>query len=488
MKNKKLYIIFSILIVLFAISIVNKTFQNDTFFTIPIGRNILENGITREEQLVWHDGLTFSNVRWLFDVTIALIYNTFNTAGIYFFVLLITSIIGLTLFNILIKQENNIIVSFIFTLFALYFARTTFTARAQIMSYLLLLIEVFLIDKLQRKQEKKYIILLLIDSILIANFHASVWPMFLILFLPYLVEAVCIKLKISTFSNKIYIEKEKIKLLNITFIIGIFTGLCTPNGFEPYTYMIKNLSGLSPIFINELQPMVIAQNIEMIIFLGICAIILFSDKSKIRLADFLMTFGLLTMAMMAYRNTTFFYLIGTVYVTKWITCIFNNANNSETINEVTEKLSKSNKSVIVLIIPVILFSIYNYTGKINQNYINKTLYPVEAVNYILENIDIENMKIYNGFNFGSYLEFKAIPAFMDSRSEMYCKEFNDTNILNDYYQMSIGKVSYNEIFEKYGITHALLYKDEVINTYLKMDNEYKLLYEDDNFVFYEKKK
>ena len=45
-KNyKKILIVFSIAITIFSIGIVYKTFQNDTFFNIAIGKHILENGI-----------------------------------------------------------------------------------------------------------------------------------------------------------------------------------------------------------------------------------------------------------------------------------------------------------------------------------------------------------------------------------------------------------------------------------------------------------
>lgn len=46
-KNKKLYIIFVVIIVMFTISLVSKPMQNDTFFTIPIGEYIVENGRIR---------------------------------------------------------------------------------------------------------------------------------------------------------------------------------------------------------------------------------------------------------------------------------------------------------------------------------------------------------------------------------------------------------------------------------------------------------
>ena len=50
---KKLLIIFSIAITIFSIGIVFKTFQNDTFFNIAIGKHILENGIDMKEHCCW---------------------------------------------------------------------------------------------------------------------------------------------------------------------------------------------------------------------------------------------------------------------------------------------------------------------------------------------------------------------------------------------------------------------------------------------------
>lgn len=71
MKVEKIKnILLLVCLMLFTIVFVNKEFPNDTFFTIAIGENILENGIQTEEKLVWHEGLEFTNPRWLFDIVI----------------------------------------------------------------------------------------------------------------------------------------------------------------------------------------------------------------------------------------------------------------------------------------------------------------------------------------------------------------------------------------------------------------------------------
>ena len=46
--------------------------------------------------------------------------------------------------------------------------------------------------------------------------------------------------------------------------------------------------------------------------------------------------------------------------------------------------------------------------------------------------------------------------------------------------------NYHEKFEFYGITHVLIYKVSALYDVLKNDDNYTVLYEDDNFVLYEK--
>ena len=186
-KYRKLYFIFILLIVIFTASLINKTLQNDTFFTIKMGNYVLQNGLTSDEPLTYHTNLKFVNHRWLFDVIIAIIYNISGFTGIYFFTIFMACIIGITLFSVLLKR-NNIILSFIATILAIGFSKNFFTARAQIFSYLIFIVEIYLIESLLETKNKRYCIFLFFLSIILANVHASIWPMFLVFFLPYIAE------------------------------------------------------------------------------------------------------------------------------------------------------------------------------------------------------------------------------------------------------------------------------------------------------------
>ena len=59
MKNKKpMVIVGIIIIILLCIAFTTKTFQNDTFYTIKIGEDILEYGIDMKDHFSWHNKIT----------------------------------------------------------------------------------------------------------------------------------------------------------------------------------------------------------------------------------------------------------------------------------------------------------------------------------------------------------------------------------------------------------------------------------------------
>lgn len=136
---------------------------------------------------------------------------------------------------------------------------------------------------------------------------------------------------------------------------------------------------------------------------------------------------------------------------------------------------------------IVFISLNQLLNNLKKDYIDSMIYPVGATEYILNNIPLEKMKIYNHFNFGSYLEFKGIKSFIDSRSGVFTEEFNPgTTILEDWLSLENGNIHYRKIFEKYDITHILMYSEEIANIYIKEDPEWNLIYQDDQFYIYEK--
>ncbi len=486
-SNNKIIFILAFFLLIITISSITKVMQNDTFFTIATGNEIIKNGYDNKDHLTWHDNLNFYKLRWAFDVVIATIFNNWGFTGIYVFVLIIGSITILSLYYILMKQENSAVLSFMGATLSAILMMTSwsFTARGQIISYLLLLWEIFCLERLVETNQKRYYIFLFIISVLIVNFHASVWMMTIILILPYMAEAILAK----------FIKKEeriKIKNINIKSLIlaiaVLFIGsFLSPIGAYTYTYMFKTIGGLSSKFIAELQFSEITQTAGLAIMITIYAVLTLSTKTKIRLRDLLLFLGLFIMAILARRNLAFLYLIGIIPIINLIQEFFNTYDNDNLLSKFETFLSKK-KTTIILGVIIFITITPNIISRIKENYIDKSQYPVDAVKYIKENLDYKNMRIYNHFNFGSYLELSEIKTFLDSRSEIYCKEFNDVQILQDWINVTRCVVHYSDIFNKYNIDYAIVYNEEAINTYLNKDDNCDKIYEDEYFSIYNVKK
>lgn len=409
--NKLKNIIIIILTIIFTISIVPRSFQNDTFFTIAKGNDVLENGVQKEEKLVWHEGLEYTNSRWLFDTIIATIYNNFNFTGVYIFVLVIAvfqALIYNYILNKIIKRKE---ISFLFTLITIYFVSNEFAARAQIISFLLFLIEFYCIEQLVKTNKNLYFIILIFVPFILVNIHASVFPVYFVFYLPYIAEFILSKIQLKNKNeNKIIVENISIKKLLILVIIGVIMSFCTPEGVSPYTDMFKAMGGLSAEFIDELQPLDIFDEIYFSMLSIIAIAILGFTKTKIRLTDSLYILGFGIMALSTYRCVFFFYLISSI-------CIYRLVNDFINIYEISIK-DKHIKNTIetVIVIFIVIFSVQKFTYNLTHEYADITVYPVEIADYIVNNLDIDNMRIYNNFHMGGYLEFKGIKVFIDSRS------------------------------------------------------------------------
>lgn len=462
-------------------SIFTKTIANDTFFSIPLGKRIIEEGFKKDDILTWHKGLEFTNDRWLFNIIIYLIYKYFGINGIANFVTICTIIIGILLFIVMKNRTKNIMLTLITTLFAMYFSRTVFYSRAQILSFPLFILEFWFLEKLVETGKKRYSIILVIIALLIANIHASVYPIYFVLFMPYFAEwAIKFIKNIKIFDKFEESEVKNIKLIGITFLISLIVGIFTPTGLTPYTILIKAFLYTDTSFIGECQPSNLSNNLPLFIILGLYIAILLLTDIKIKVRDFFFILGFGIMGIRVFRGTFFFHFISSIAICTLINTL---------VNEYKVILdSKLIKGIIYFSLFLALGSFYlrNYFMIQRDNYIPENMYPIELSEYIIENLD-SNIKIFNSFNYGSYLEFKGIKAFIDSRSEVFTDEFNPgCTILEDWLKVNDDSSKYKEIFDKYEITHVVTQGLVGLDERLEKDSCYEKIYADEYFSLYKK--
>ncbi len=482
-SKSKMFMLFGIiLLAFFSVSLTSKTVANDTFYNIKTGEQIVKNGIDMKDHFSWHENLEYTYPHWAFDVGIYFIYNAFGFDGTYVLTCILSIILAMTILVINLKLCKIKLLSFVVSFFTMYFIRNYLVTRAHLVTFILFALTIYFIEQFLKTKKKGYVVCLIIIPIIIANVHAAVFPVYFVLYLPYLAEYyVSLFLKKRKYHNNSRIiinENPNSKYLIIIMLISFFGGLITPIDLTPYTYLIKTLMGNQALFITEHFPIVLTQHHDAF-FLIICLVfLLFNRNTKIRLTDLLMLGGL-SLLMISYRRQITLFVV--------ICCII--------YNRLLQNISIKNKYqyiIISLLIIVALITSIDYAKfNFNEEYVDKTIYPVEAAEYLKNNVDLEKAHIFNDYEEGSYLLFKDIPVFIDTRCDLYNPEFNNlkSDIFIDYMLTSNLSYYYKDIFNKYQITHYITNKETSLNKLIikSGDQSFKNVYEDDNFIIYEVK-
>lgn len=172
--------------------------------------------------------------------------------------------------------------------------------------------------------------------------------------------------------------------------------------------------------------------------------------------------------------------------------IYDKDSSEEFIEYLT---SISGQFLTIVVILLVCFA--NYKNKINEPYLSESSYPIEASKWIKENLDYKNIRLFNDYNYGSYLLLEDIPVFIDSRCDLYTPEFNGTynkekhkyegrDIFSDFMSISTIGTYYDTKFEEYGITHVITKANSKIRMLISRDKNYTELYKDKNFVIFER--
>ena len=536
-----------IAILLFCFAITPKTLQNDTYYTIKIREHIMENGIDMKDPFSWHENLPYTYPHWAYDVATYQIFNFGENIGIggfnaiYIATVILAMILGVLLYFVASKLCKNQLIAFLITFACIYLLQNFIAARAQLVTYILFVLQILFIEQFLETKKKRYAVGLIIIPIIIANVHLAVWPFYFVLFLPYVAEYLIALIADANlyYRIKIKLNKNKVKRLTlkkasqeridkltkridelqemqeksiarkqerrnnpyriilkknsaakwliVIMIICAFTGLLTPLGDTPYTYLIKTMQGNTMSNISEHLPLTLINNRNILaVFILFLAILIFTD-TKITLRDLFMLGGLTLLCFMSRRQISLFVIVCGFIFEKLLVNFINKYDKDG-----CDKLTKAMTSwlgKIVTILVVILISLYFYRNKIYSKVVDDSTYPVAACNYIIENLDTKTMRIYNEYNYGSYLLYRGIPVFIDSRAELYTPQFNGVagrDIFSDYINISNISTYYEDKFESYGITHVIVKRNAKLNMFLSRDKKYKQLYVDKYYVIYER--
>ena len=225
-KDNKVLIVIILLLnfILMNLKFVRGLQTIDLFYLIPQGKYILNNGIYHIDPFSIHSGLHVVVQNYMSSCLFYLIFKIFSWNGFVIYTIICNTLICYLIYKIcLLISSNNKSLSIIIMVINDILLYCFLVPRPQLLSYINLLLVIYLLELYVHKNNKKYLYFIPLISILQINIHASLWIMIFLFMLPYIVEGI--------------FKKYNIKPILFIFLISLVCGLINPYGLENITFI-----------------------------------------------------------------------------------------------------------------------------------------------------------------------------------------------------------------------------------------------------------
>ena len=459
-----IFLYFSIPLILNAI--INYSSNEDIWYMMKYGEHILKSGFIHTDVLSMHSNFHIVIQQSFTNVLYYTIYQLLGNYGLFLFLELIIIIYLYLLYKLCIKMSNNKLLSYILPICTVVLLQLNFiTPRAQIFTYLFIIILLYIMESFYKDNSTKLIYLLPLISLLQINFHGALWYILFIILLPYIIQLIIDK------------NKNVFRILIISIIMFI-VGFINPYTYETVFFPFTSYSPHINTFINELRPVNLSDSCNSIsiisyFFYSILAIVIliyiYYKKGKLEIRHLLLLGGTVFMSLLNIRSISFFIL----------TTIPMLANYLKDIKyDLIEDETNTKKIWIVIIIIIITLSILNkdrLTSRVDKG--GKYLKKHYNTNIIL----------YTNFDYGSYLEYLGFHPYFDTRAEAFLKKTNKKeDIFHEQMKVQNGNIDYEKFIKKYKFTHFVIYNKANFYSYLKGNNKYKEIFREKEYSIFEK--
>lgn len=469
--------LFAILIIPFiVVCVINRIPDNDIWFLLSLGRTVLTKGFVIIEPLTIHEGLSYVMQQWGSAVSFWLLYENLGKIAILFFVLSILVLLFICFYKLTKLLSNNKNISIIITTCVFTLISGFIVSRPQIITYLILLLELLFLENYVKTNNWKCLIGLVPLSIILINVHAAMWLFLFLFLLPYIVNGIYIK--------KITIDKYKLKPLLVVAVVMFLVGFINPYGIDNITYIFNsyNLPGLSDN-IAEMKAVDINHIVCFISFGLLCILILldrYVKKFKLDIRHICLIFGtyfLFLSHAKCYPYFIFSYFIAISYGIKNIKFPEFNFNKCVNLIIVCKSLLRATCLMLFISLFVMIGFMFKY-----YSFTTFTIFDGDSevvADYIEDNYNLEDVRLFTYFDDGGYYQFRGIKTYIDPRAEVFFKKLNkEKDIFTEYLKIYNDEVDfdYEKFLYKYNFTHLVVFPDTLIDKYLDESEEYEVVY------------
>lgn len=491
-RKKDVYVLLMVLLLfVIAISIVINPEFIDYYYMKATGDYLLKGGSFNVNPFTVND-LGIITQQWLYCIWISIV-DKGGPVLIFCVVCLYLSIYFVIMH--LYTKNHKLDVYKAFTIFAItivasggYFIRI----RPETISIMLLLLQIFLMEKAYMSGKKAYLYGLPLIMLVEINIHGSVWFTHYLLILAYTFPNVLKKFAIDNQLNKKEIRGHL--LISSLLMAGVM--FINPYGYKMITYTFMTLKNdvFSYIIIAETQKPYALSFMAFIVYALIALVVFGVSRKALRISSVYLALGFSLMSLMMSRNLMFATLGFTVVLTDILKFIF--VTNKKTIDFKIKKMDLILVKVVVFLFAAI-FAFVFFDEIVVKKWDTKFSFT-KIADYVDENYEKDD-PIYAVTQVGSYFEYRGYnKIYTDSRPEIYIKDINGKKDVLKEYDMfgqglsnndmeSISPEKVEEFIENYGFKCLIVGKyEKTLYYYLSVSDEYEVRISEKGEYLFEK--
>lgn len=449
-----------------ALKVMGHYFAVDTYFMLSSGRDIIRNGIPYDNPFFVLPGYHLVVQQWAYDVILYIVYSIAGNAGMFCMALSGAAFCSIAMY--LTSRELNADQSFSVAVVLAFLILNIqhISTRPTMFTIGLIFIQISCCEKIKKvwkynpadmsrlRHSAKYIMCLLLISVMASNMHSCLWFMNFLAMIPYVLPSIN--------SQNYKDSRKKDKIINLIRKPTSIPFLCITAGMvlvafaNPYGYR-----AITAIFASSLKELMDAGIQEMqysrmlsIYSISTVAFLLFIAWKKELLSDveseyIYMAAGLMLFGSMVVRNEVY----GTAGMALMSFCLL----QGKDFTQFHRFMNIQNAKVyVVMTVIVFLYGTYAFEHG-NYKIKDSDATPVKAVEWLDDNAQ-KGDAVCTMFNGGSYIAWNGYKIYMECRTEGYFDKINGMeDIMAEYITLAgnLTKEYYEKFLDKYSFDYII---------------------------------
>ena len=472
------YVIAFLVPVIF-VMMMNHTLDNDSWGVLAEGRYIVENGIYYEDVLSMHEGLHEVVQNYAFAVPFYLIHFAFGPAGIYITMLVLLLIMLYLLYRIcMLISEKNVDLSLILTAVTGVALGIGFiVTRAQMIDYVVFAALIYVLELYIKTDKMKYLWWIPVFSLVLINFHASVWWIIFAIMVTYIIDSV-------KGPKILHLQGYRTKPLILMALVAIGAGFLNPYGVEMMTSIFGGYGGLVKLnLVSELRafnPMGGGNLAFYLMMVGVLVLYIYGKTKNVRVRYLMLFFGFLMMGMSSIKGLselllTMFFPLALVYKDWKMPKLL----DKEKIGNV--KISEAVLMWVGVVVLCVTVGLMVYVpGRVENRPSEAMEQALDVIDEGVGNSDKRELRVYAGYNTGGYVEYRGYRAYLDPRGAEFLESVNrKEGILEEWMDLDSGKMMVGDFLAKREFDYLVVGRREE-KLYNLDDKKYELIYNGGN--------